>query len=47
VKRLSNREKCDLYVHITRAIDKDNVVMTFGDVQNQVVRRAMLKAQLL
>jgi len=47
VKRLGNREKSDLYVHVTRATDKENVEMTFYDVQDQVVKRAMLKAVLL
>jgi guanine nucleotide-binding protein G(i) subunit alpha len=46
-KQLGDRERSDLYVHVTRAIDKGNIEMTFGDVQHQLIEKAMESSLLL
>lgn len=44
VERLGNREKSDLYVHVTRAIDKGNIVKAFDNVQNQLRQLIIINA---
>jgi len=47
VKRLGNRERSDLYIHVTCATDRGNVKRVFDNVQNQLIRKAIQKAMLL
>jgi len=47
VKRLGNRDRSDLYVHVTRATDKGNIKKVFDAVQHQLIKKAMQRAFLL
>jgi hypothetical protein len=49
--RLGNRVKSDFYVHVTRATDKGNIDLAFGNVHDQlrqlIIFNAVQKAVLL
>jgi len=47
MKRLGNRDRSDLYVHVTCATDKGNIKKVFDDVHHQLIKKAMQKAVLL
>jgi len=45
--RMGNRDRSDLYVHFTCAIDKENIKEVFDDVQDTIISKAMQKARLI
>jgi len=46
-RRLHDRKRSDLYVHVTCATDKGNIRKVFDDVQHQVIKKALQKVVLI
>jgi len=46
-RQLRDRDKSDVYIHVTCATDKNNMERVFSSVQKQIIKKALQEAKLL